>query len=102
MDFAAIPMSVLDSPKYKDLHWGDQRLLIDLYILFGDCDTFFIDLDKPQEYRQSRGNGIARRINRIIEAGFLEICGTEKCGSCSYRRIFRLTHPIAHVFQLAA
>lgn len=102
MDFAAIPMVVLDSPKFKALQYGDQKFIIDLYIVFGDCEQFIIDLNRPEDCRQAHGSNLARRINRVIAAGFLEVCSLAKASPCHYRRVYRLCYPAIAAYEQAA
>jgi hypothetical protein len=99
MDSIVIPLAALDSPKYKSLSWGDQRVLIDLYIMFWDCDCFTVDLFRPQDYRQSPGVGMGKRIQALLASGLLVMVGKQiidpnkPIGERNYRRVFAFKYP---------
>lgn len=101
MDFAALPLAAFDSPEFHALPWGAQRFLLDLYIVFYDVERFTIDASRPEDYRQSPGVAMCRRINELLRSGLLICEAQRKKGICHKERIFRFKHPTGQVKQAA-
>ena len=101
MDFAALPLAAFDSPEFKVLPWGAQRFLLDLYIVFHDVERFTIDWNRPEDYRQSPGVALCRRINELLASGLLICEATRKKGMCHKERIFRFKYQTGQVKQAA-
>lgn len=92
MTYIPIPLDVLDAPGYAALTHAEQRFLLDLYVLFHDCERFTIDMYKPQQYRQSKGVFLGRKVRALINAGLLQIVGM--IGRPDHRRrVFAFTYP---------
>lgn len=100
MDFAALPLAAFDSPEFKDLPWGAQRFLLDLYIVFYDVERFTIDANRPEDYRQSPGVAVCRRIAELLKSGLL-ICDEQRNKGGHRQRIFRFRYPTGRVKQAA-
>ncbi|MBV8667047.1 MAG: hypothetical protein JO269_11245 [Burkholderiaceae bacterium] len=97
-DFVAIPLLVLNAPEYAELQWGDKQLLIDLYVLFSDCASFTVDLDKPRDYRQPPCAAMNVRLVRLLKSGLLQVVGKLQKKRGRVQRVFAFRHPAAHAY----
>lgn len=98
MEDAIIPGQLLDSQEYKSLTDAQKFFLINLYICFGDCESFTIDEDKPQDIRQGNADPstIYRKIRAILDAGIVlsksqfnkKKCRPERVYSFKYTAIY--------------
>lgn len=100
-EIVALPLPLLDSPEYRALKWGTQRFLIDLYIVFNDVERFTIDTPHPEQYRQSEGCWLPRRITELLNAGLLLQDGTMRKGPCHAQRVFRFKYSINQLQEAA-
>jgi hypothetical protein len=91
-DFVAIPLQVLNAPEYAQLQWGDKQLLIDLYVLFSDCESFTVDLDKPLNYRQPPCAAMNVRLVRLLRSGLLLVSGKMQKKRGRVQRVFGFKH----------
>lgn len=75
MELLTMPVSVLDSQEYNALKLAEKHFLIDLYVLFSDCASFTIDMERPQDYRQKAciENYMARRVAGLVASGLLNV-----------------------------
>jgi|SRR6185437_1092537 len=75
MECVTLPVPMLDCDEYRGLASREKQFLIDLYICFGDCETFTIDAERPQEYRQRHCDAatIYRKLRALISAGLVSI-----------------------------
>lgn len=92
MSHLALPLEMFDMPTYRRLRNATQRFLIDLYVVFFDCERFTIDITTPQLYRQTPGAMISTRINELVDAGIL-IAEREKLPGKHARRVYQFAYP---------
>lgn len=100
MSYVTLPLAALDSDAYAGLTSGDQKFLIDLYVIFSDCERFTVDIYKQTMYRQPAGANLERKLRRLIDAGLLEIVGTSGHGG-QMRRVFSFTYPVHELAEAA-
>lgn len=102
MDFIAIPADALNSKEYESLTLSDKNFLVELYRLYGDCERFLIDTDKPEQYRQPKGSRLVRKVNKLLSSGLLRAVDLHKNGNNHYQRIFVFRYPAIEAFESAA
>ncbi len=93
MEYAAIPLAVLNSEKFLSLSMQQRMFLIDLYAIFLDCETFTIYMKRPQDYRQKPFSGMSKKIASLINSGFLKVVGSQVVDECHTRRVFSFCYP---------
>jgi hypothetical protein len=76
MDVVSIPAAVFESPAFLELSYAERCLLLQLYHARGDCERFLVDADLLTECGYPTWPETSRRINRLVESGF--ITSTEK------------------------
>lgn len=102
METVSIPLAALESPEYMALPRGSKMLLIDLYVLFHDTERFVIDIDRPADYRQSKGVWLPPRVAALVKAGLLVVDGRQKTDKHHSRRVFRFKYSALGELQEAA
>jgi len=75
MDSVVIPLELFDDPAFNKLQPGDMKFLLCLYADYHDTERFTIDLQRPEDYRQSSGVWLVHRIKRLTKSGLLQIVG---------------------------
>lgn len=102
MSHITIPAAVFESPEYWRLTIAERMFLLDLYIVMDDVERFTIDMARPEDYRQSPGATLARKIVKLLKCGFLVLDGRRDIGGGHYVRIFRFKHsPLGELQQAA-
>lgn len=103
MDTIQIPVALIDSAEYQSLSWGCREFLIGVYAAHADCSRFTLDWDRPEQYRQSPGVWLQRKIAQLVKAGliehdgFKEIRGRNATGGYRVnKRVFRFKYPVSH------
>lgn len=89
IDYVQIPAPLFESKEFHSLSWGNQKFLICLYRLFHDCETFTIELKKPEDYFQPSGMTLTRRVWDLLQSGVIEICGQQETIFKKRRRVFK-------------
>lgn len=92
MGIIALPDQLFSDPEYKNLRNGHRLFLLDLYVMFNDCERFTIDMSRPTDYKQPYSPTLCRRINALLKSGLLEIAGKQQTGPGRYLRIFSFKH----------
>lgn len=101
MEYVTIPIEALESPDYLGLSPFEQKFLIDLYVIFRDAQCWTVDMTRPQDYRQSPGASLNRKVTSLLNAGLIQVVGTTgKPGNA--RRVFSFTHPAREALAEAA
>ena len=101
MTYISIPLEVLESPAYLALTEANQKFLIDLYVIFADCERFTIDMRKQAEYRQPEKANLAVKINTLLDAGFLKVVDRIGPHPMNSRRVFSFAHPAREALEAA-
>lgn len=99
MNFVSIPLAVLDAPQYMAMTPAEQKFLIDLYVLFHDCETFTVDMNEPAKYRQPVGATLNRKIRTLLTSGLIEVVSRRKS---TLQRVFVFKYPARETFLEAA
>ncbi len=94
METITLPIALIDSPEFNGLQWGDQKFLFSLYAVFHDTQRFTIDINEPEQYRQSRGVYLVNRIHRLVKAGLLIITGRQKASKYGHVRVFEFKYTV--------
>ena len=101
MAYISIPLEVLESPAYLALTEANQKFLIDLYVIFGDCSRFTIDMRKQADYRQPEKANLAVKIRTLLDAGFLKVAERIGPHPLNSRRIFSFVYPAREALEAA-
>lgn len=92
MNYVPIPLAALESPGFLGMTLADQKFLIDLYVVFADCERFTIDMNSQEQYRQPSGATLQRKIRALLAAGLIQVVGS--IGRADHkRRVFAFTYP---------
>lgn len=102
MDIVAIPACVFESSEYRRLTLANKHLLIELYAMFGDCERFTIDLDRPVQYNQPQKAHMGRKVMALVNSGLLQTVDLAKNGNNHYQRVFSFKYLVTEVFEKAA
>lgn len=94
MESIALPVALIDSPEFNALQWGDQKFIFALYAVFNDTQRFTIDINTPEQYRQSRGVYLVNRIHRLVKSGLLIITGKQKASKYGHVRVFEFKYTV--------
>lgn len=99
-DFVAIPTAVIYEPAYKKLPAGPKEFLIALYVEHGACGTFSVQRNEPERYGQKPGSSITYKLQRLVDAGLVQLVDKRKIPSGKYvQRIFAFKHSAAHAYE---
>lgn len=102
MDIIAIPAEVMNSKEYEQLTLADKYFLIELYRIFGDCERFTIDAEKPLEYRQPPKVNLCKKIGKLLASGLLKAIDLQKNGNNHYQRVYAFKYQVVEIFEQAA
>lgn len=92
MTYIPLPRALLDSREYTRIQPGARKLLIDLYVLFGDQETFIVNVKRPEQYRQTAHSDLCGQLRRLIDSGLLEVANAVPAQTWNRRRVFRFKH----------
>lgn len=75
MNNVCIPAEVFETAAYKALLFSDKLLLLTLYALFWDCQTFTVDLKTPRMYGVKDVGLLNQRVLTLLRVGLLKVVG---------------------------
>jgi len=89
IEYVQIPAPLFESPEYHKLSNGCQKLLMSLYSIFYDTETFTIELHEPRKYYESPKSELNRKVAVLVKTGFLVIDSYRKTPRSGRRRVFK-------------
>lgn len=89
IEYVQIPSPLFESAEFHKLSNGCQKLLISLYSLFYDTETFTIELHDTLKYYEPPQSNMNRKVAVLIKSGFLVIDSYKKVPRAGRRRVFK-------------
>lgn len=92
IDVVIIPSALFADGVFNDLPTSDKMFLVDLYVRYGDCDIFTIDLSNPSCYGQTFTNVMCRRVKKLVDSGLLVVAGKVQNTTLRLVRLFEFKY----------